>query len=82
MWRIRLVQWEDASPEVKEVYEDIQKTRKEGLSNAFRAWANSINVLKANWEKMKRLIYTETRIPYKMKESIQLVVAKSRGCEG
>ena len=81
MSKIRLIEWEDAAPEVKEIYEDIQKTRKEGLSKSFKAFANSVHVLRANWEKMKRLIYTQTSLPYELKEGIQLVVSKATGCQ-
>ena len=82
MARIRLIEFEEANKETKEIYEDIIKTRKEGLSNAFKAYANNKHVLKANWEKHKTLLYSETSLPYKLKESIQLVVAKVMGCQG
>jgi len=80
MSKINLIEWQNASKEVKEIYDDITKTRKEGLSNSFKAYANNIHVLRANWAKLKTLIYSETSIPYKMKESIQLVVSRATGC--
>ena len=81
MTRIPLIEWEDASPEVKEVYEDIIRTRDEGLGVPFKGYANSIDVLKANWQKHKILLYSKTSLPSKLKQSIQLVVSEAMGCE-
>lgn len=78
---IRLVEWEDASPEVGEVYADIEKTRPEGVSQTYKGMANSLPVLRAEWEKSKRLVYTETHLSYKLKQQIQVVVARAVGCE-
>lgn len=83
MAKIPLIEMEDASPEVREIYEDIIRTRpEEGLGVPFKGYANSLNVLKANWEKHKRLIYSETTLSSKLKSSIQLVVSDAIGCEG
>ena len=81
MPRIPLIEMEDASPEVKEIYEDILRTRDEGLGIPFKGYANSIHVLKANWEKHKGLLHSETTLPSKLKKSIQLVVSEAMGCE-
>lgn len=75
------IEWEDASPEVREIYADIEKVRPEGLSQTFKGMAHSIHVLRAEWERSKRLVYTETLLPYKLKQQIQVVVAKGVGCE-
>ena len=82
MPKVSFIEWEDAGPEVRKIYEDIQKTRKEGIPKSFKACANNLNVLKARWDFHKRLIYSNTCIPSKLKEAIQLVVAKAVGCEG
>jgi len=81
MSRVRLIEWEDASPKVREIYEDIEKTRKEGVSKSFKACANNLHVLKARWDKHKTLLYSETYLPFKLKEAIQLVVSKAMGCQ-
>jgi hypothetical protein len=81
MPRVRLIEWEDASPETKKIYEDIQKTRKEGIPKSFKACANNLDVLKARWDFHKRLIYSDTCLPFKLKKSIQLVVVRAMGCE-
>jgi hypothetical protein len=81
MSRLRLIEWEDARPEVKEIYEDIQKTHKEGIPKSFKVCAANLDVLKARWDFHKRLIYSDTCLPLKLKESIQLVVAGAMGCE-
>ena len=82
MPNIPAVEWENASPEVREIYADIEKVRPEGLSRTFKAMANSVHVLRAEWERSKRLAYTETCLSYKLKQQIQVVVAKAVGCEG
>ena len=81
MSKIRLIEWEDASPEVKEIYADIEKTRPEGLSGSFKAYANNIHVLRAEWAKSKSLVYSETLLSYELKQQIQLVASKAMGCE-
>lgn len=81
MPRVKLVEWEDASLEVREIYEEIEKTRKEGVSKSFKACANNIHVLRARWERHKRLLYSETYLSFKMKEAIQLVVGNAMGCQ-
>lgn len=81
MSRISLIEWEDASLEVKKIYEDIQKTRKEGIPKSFKACANNLDILKTRWDFHKRLIYSNTCLPFKLKHGIQLVVAKGVGCE-
>lgn len=81
MPRIPLIEMEDASPEVREIYEDILRTREEGLGIPFKGYANSVSVLRANWEKHKRLLHSETTLPPKLKKSIQLVVSEAMGCE-
>jgi hypothetical protein len=81
MPRVRFIEWEDASPEVRKIYEDIQKTRKEGIPKSFKACANNFNVLKARWDFHKRIFYSDTCLPPKLKEAIQLVVVKAIGCE-
>ena len=78
---IKPIEWEDASPEIQEIYADIEKVRPEGLSITFKGMANSIHVLRAEWERSKRLVYTETLLPYALKQKIQVVVAKGVGCE-
>jgi hypothetical protein len=81
MPRVHMVEWEDASPEVREIYKEIEDTTKERVTKSLKACANNIHVLRARWENHKRLLYTETYLPFKMKKAIQLVVAKAMGCQ-
>ena len=81
MTRVPLIEWDEASPEVRKVYAEIIKLRKEGtVSKSFRTRASNIHVLRARLEMTKILLYSETLLPHKLKEAIQMVVSKTVGC--
>ena len=52
-----MVEYEDASPEVRAVYDDIMKTRGTDLINNFwKALANDPPTLRRTWESIKQVI--------------------------
>ena len=57
MAAIRLIEYEDASPEVRAVYDDIMTTRKVDAANNFwKAIANDPATLRRTWESLKQIM--------------------------
>jgi AhpD family alkylhydroperoxidase len=53
----RLVDYEDATPEVRAVYDDIRATRKtDYINNFWKALANDPATLKRTWESIKQIM--------------------------
>ena len=79
--RIKLVDPEKATEEVREIFDDIERVRGKGkITPVFMALANAPEYLKAHW------IYnvadkTEHKISIKMKEMISVAVSVAVGCK-
>jgi len=53
----QLVEYEDASPEVRAVYDDIRATRKtDWINNFWKALANDPVTLQRTWESIKQIM--------------------------
>jgi hypothetical protein len=53
----RLVEYADASPEVRAVYDDILVTRKtDWINNFWKALANDPTTLQRTWESVKQIM--------------------------
>ena len=77
---IRLVEYEDASPEVRAVYDDIMTTRKVDAANNFwKAIANDPAALKRTWESLKQIMQPGALDPL-TKELLYIAVSVSNGC--
>ena len=82
MAQVKLVQDQDASPEVKAVFDDIRKTRDtDYVNNIWRALAVSPPMLKRFWGQMKEIMVKESRIDAMTKEFIYLAVSITNNCE-
>ena len=82
MAQVKLVQDQDASPEVKAVFDDIRKTRDtDYINNIWRALAVSPPMLKRFWGQMKEIMVKESRIDAMTKEFIYLAVSITNNCE-
>ena len=56
MAAVRLIEYEDASPEVQAVYDDIMTTRKvDAVNNFWKAIANDPATLRRTWESLKQI---------------------------
>lgn len=78
--RVKLVEIDQAQGEVKEVFEDIQRIRGEGrVSNLFKGYAISPELLKANWQRMKAII-GGGNLSRKLKESLMIALAELNRC--
>ena len=79
--RVRLVQIEDASGEVAEVFDDMQKIRGPGrVSNLFKGYAIWPELLKVNWQRMK-VVMRNGSLSRKVKEAIMIALAEINRCE-
>lgn len=82
MAQVKLVQDEDASAEVKAVFDDIRKTRDtDYVNNIWRALAVHPPLLQRFWSQMKAVMVKESRIDSLAKEFIYLAVSITNNCE-
>jgi AhpD family alkylhydroperoxidase len=80
MAAIRLIEYEDASPEVRAVYEDIMTTRKvDAVNNFWKTIANDPAALKRTWESLKQIMQPGALDPL-TKELLYIAVSVSHGC--
>ena len=81
MATVNLIQYEEASPEVQAVYDDIKRTRNlPDVNNFWKALAVNPGLLKRIWEDLR-----ETMAPGALdavtKEMIYVAVSVANGCE-
>jgi AhpD family alkylhydroperoxidase len=78
----KLIEYTDASPEVREVYDDIMRTRKtDYINNLWKAIAAHPPTLKRTWEDVKTLMGTPSAIDPLVKELIYIAVSVTNNCE-
>jgi len=77
----RLLEYEEALPEVRAVYDDIMKTRGvDWINNFWKALANDPAALKRIWENAKQVMAPGALDPL-TKEMIYVAVSATNGCE-
>ena len=77
----KFVEYEDASPEVRAVYDDIMATRKvDWINNFWKALAQDPATLKRTWESIKQVMAPGALEPL-TKEMIYVAVSVTNGCE-
>jgi AhpD family alkylhydroperoxidase len=82
MAQVRLVNYEEASAEVRAVFDDIMKTRKtDYINNIWRALAAHPPLLKRFWSQMKDVMIKPSRLDPLTKELIYLAVSVNNNCE-
>jgi AhpD family alkylhydroperoxidase len=75
-----LIEYEEANPEVKLIYDDIRTTRKtEYLNNFWKALANHPDTLQRTWESIKQVMDAGALDPL-TKELIYLAVSMTNQC--
>lgn len=78
---VTLVEYADAPPEVRTVYDDIMKTRGvDWINNFWKALANDPRELKRVWENVKQVMAPGALDPL-VKEMIYVAVSATNGCE-
>jgi len=81
MATLGLVEYKDASPEVRAVYDDIMATRKtDWINNFWKAIANDPATLKRTWEDIKQIMAPGALDPL-TKELIYVAVSVSNQCD-
>lgn len=79
--RFPLVSYDEASPEVKEIYDDAMQTLQlPFVLNWFKCQGSNPTLLKGNWAKLKTSLM-QGNVPNVLKQLIIYNVSKSRGCE-
>ncbi|MDT0650759.1 carboxymuconolactone decarboxylase family protein [Autumnicola edwardsiae] len=78
--RYPMVSYEEASPEVKEIYDDTKKTLQlPFVLNWFKCQGGNATLLKGNWSKLKNTLM-EGEVPNVLKQLIIYNVSKKRNC--
>ena len=78
---VKLVEYVDAGPEVRAVYDDIMKTRGvDWINNFWKALANDPAQLRRIWENVKQVMAPGALDPL-LKEMVYVAVSATNGCE-
>jgi AhpD family alkylhydroperoxidase len=78
---VKLIEYAEAGPQVKAVYDDIMRTRNiDWINNFWKALANDPRDLKRVWENVKQVMAPGALDPL-VKEMIYVAVSASNGCE-
>ena len=81
MATLGFVEYEDAGPEVRAVYDDILRTRKiDWINNFWKALAHDPIALKRTWEDIKQIMASGALDPL-TKEMIYVAVSVSNQCD-
>jgi AhpD family alkylhydroperoxidase len=76
-----LIEYDDASPEVRAVYDDIMETRQtDWVNNFWKALAVDPVTLRRTWESVKEVMAPGTLDPL-TKELLYVAVSVTNGCE-
>ena len=80
MATLGLVEYKDATPEVRAVYDDIMATRQtDWINNFWKALANDPPTLRRTWESIKQIMAPGALDPL-TKEMVYLAVSASNQC--
>ena len=80
MATLGMVEYEDASPEVRAVYDDIMATRKtDWINNFWKAIANDPATLRRTWESVKEIMSAGALDPL-VKEMVYVAVSVTNQC--
>jgi AhpD family alkylhydroperoxidase len=78
---LKLIDYKDAGPEVRAVYDDIMKTRgTDWINNFWKALANDPAELRRVWSNVKQVMAPGALDPL-VKEMIYMAVSATNGCE-
>ena len=78
---VRLIEYAQASPQVKSVYDDIMRTRgTDWINNFWKALANDPAELARVWANVKQVMAAGALDPL-VKEMVYVAVSATNGCE-
>lgn len=76
-----LIEYADASPEVRAVYDDIMATRKvDSVNNFWKAIARNPATLRRTWESLKEVMAADGALDPLTKEMIYIAVSATNQC--
>jgi AhpD family alkylhydroperoxidase len=79
---VPLVEYDDASPEVRAVYDDIMETRQvDWVNNFWKALAVDPVALRRTWESVKEVMAPGGALDPLTKELLYVAVSVTNGCE-
>lgn len=77
---MRMIEYADATPEVRAVYDDIMATRRiDWINNFWKVLANDPATLRRTWDSLKQVMAPGALDPL-VKEMLYLAVSASNGC--
>jgi AhpD family alkylhydroperoxidase len=80
MATVKFIEYGEASPEVRDVYDDIMKTRQtDRVTNFWKALAVQPDLLQRTWSGVKQMMAPGTLDPLN-KEMIYVAVSVTNGC--
>jgi AhpD family alkylhydroperoxidase len=80
MATLGLIEYQDASPEVRAVYDDIMATRKvDWINNFWKALAHDPATLRRTWQSIKEIM-APGKLDARTKEMIYLAVSATNQC--
>ena len=80
MATLRVIEYQDASPEVREVYDDIMETRHtDWINNFWKALAHDPTTLRRTWSSVKEIM-APGALDAVTKEMIYLAVSATNQC--
>ena len=78
----KLIEYEEASEEVRAVYDDIRAIRQNDyINNFWKAIANHPPTLQRTWQAVKEVMTSPGEIDPLMRELIYIAVSATNGCE-
>lgn len=78
----KLIEYEQASEEVRAVYDDIRTTRQtEYINNFWKTIANHPPTLQRTWQTVKEVMISPGEIDPLVRELIYIAVSVTNGCE-
>jgi AhpD family alkylhydroperoxidase len=81
MSRPKAIEYADAAPQVRAVFNDIKRTRKvDDVNNFWKYLANDPALLKRTWESVKEVMAEGALSPL-VKELLYVTVSVTNGCE-
>ena len=81
MATVPLIEYQDASPEVQAIFDDIKRSRNVAdVNNFWKALANHPPTLKRTWESIKQVM-APGALDALTKEMLYLAVSATNGCE-
>ncbi len=82
MASIKMIDENNASGKVKEIYDEIKKSlRIDFVPNLYKVMAHNPDYLEVNWNKSKTVMHQNSKLDAVTKEAIAIAVATTMGCD-